>query len=211
MSESVYDVSISRLFADLKAGRKEAADELWTLYFDRLVQVAKRRLTGVPKRVADEEDVAVSVFKSLCAGADRGRFAAHVRRDDLWRLLLHLTRQKAADYVREQTRQKRGGGEVRGDSVFRQAGDNSAAGDMAQFAIDEPTPEYLVMMNEEHARLLELLPDDALRDVAIRRMEGDSNEEIAAALNVSVRSVERKLKLIRGSWEYEITNSGSAT
>lgn len=204
MSESVYDVSITRLFADLKAGREAAADELWTLYFDRLVQVAKRRLSTVPKRVADEEDVALSVFKSLCAGVARGRFAEHVRRDDLWRLLLHLTRQKAAGYVREQTRQKRGGGEVRGESAFLNANTKSAAGDIAEFVIDEPTPEYIAMMNEEHVRLLTLLPDESLRDVAIRRMQGESNEEIALARDVSVRSIERKLNLIRESWNREM-------
>ena len=201
MSESVYDASISQLFADLKAGRTEAADELWTLYFDRLVAVAKRRLANVPKRVADEEDVAISVFKSLCVGAARGRFAEHVRRDDLWRLLLRLTRQKAADYVREQTRQKRGGGHVRGDSVFLDADASSAIGGIDQFVIDEPTPAYLAMMNEEHARLLALLPDETLREVAMRRMSGESNDEMAVALNVSVRSIERKLNLIRESWE----------
>ncbi len=210
MSGSVYDVSISRLFDDLKAGRKEAADELWTLYFDRLVQVAKRRMTGVPKRVADEEDVAVSVFQSLCAGAARGRFAEFVRRDDLWRLLLHLTRQKAAGYVRKQTRQKRGDGKVRGESVFQNPITGSAVGDIDDVVIDEPTPSYLAMMNEEHARLLQLLPDDSLRDVAIRRMQGESNEEIAAVLNLSVRSVERKLNLIRSCWERDMNRGAEA-
>ena len=203
MGDSMYDVSISRLFGDLKAGRKGAADELWALYFDRLVQVAKRRLSAVPKRVADEEDVAVSVFKSLCAGAARGRFAEHMRREDLWRLLLHLTRQKSVDYIRDQTRQKRGGGDVRGESVFLNAATSSSVGGIDQFAAEEPTPEFLMMMNEEHVRLLGLLPDDTLRDIAVRRMQADSNEDIAAALNLSVRSVERKLNLIRGRWERE--------
>ena len=124
-----------------------------------------------------------------------------VRRDDLWRLLLHLTRRKAADYVREQTRQKRGGGHVRGDSVFLDADSSGAIGGIDQFVIDEPTPAYLAMMNEEHVRLLALLPDDTLRDVATRRMSGESHDEIAVALNVSVRSIERKLNLIRESWE----------
>ena len=203
MSDSVYDVSISRLFADLKAGRCEAADELWALYFDRLVQVAKHRLSTVPKRVADEEDVALSVFKSLCAGATRGRFAEHVRRDDLWRLLLHLTRQKTVDYIREQTRQKRGGGDVRGESVFLNAATDSSMGGIDQYVGDEPTPEFLAIMNEEHTRLLDSLPDDILRDIAVRRMQGDSNEDMAAALNLSVRSVERKLSLIRVRWQRE--------
>ena len=127
-----------------------------------------------------------------------------VRRDDLWRLLLHLTRQKAADYVREQTRQKRGGGHVRGDSAFLDADASGAIGGIDQFVIDEPTPAYLAMMNEEHLRLLQLLPEDSLRDVAIRRMQGESNDEIAVALNVSVRSVERKRNLIRDSWKREM-------
>ena len=204
MNDSVDDVSISRLFADLKAGRKEAADDLWTLYFDRLVRVAKRRLSTVPKRVADEEDVALSVLKSLCAGAARGRFAEHVRRDDLWRLLLHLTRQKTAGYVRQQTRQKRGGGAVRGESAFLNANADSTTGDIAEFAVDEPTPEYLVMMNDEHARLLGLLPDGTLRDVALRRMQGQSIAEIAADLRLSTRSIERKLSLIRDRWQKEL-------
>lgn len=203
MSDSVYDASISRLFEDLKAGRQEAAEELWAVYYDRLVGVARRRLAAVPKRAADEEDVAVSVFKSLCLGAARGRFAEHVRRDDLWRLLMHLTKQKSVDYVREQTRKKRGGGEVRGESVFLGAGANPATAGIEQFVGDEPTPEYLAMMNEEHARLLALLPDDQVRDVAVRRLRGESNDEIATALSLSVRSVERKLSLIRSRWESE--------
>jgi DNA-directed RNA polymerase specialized sigma24 family protein len=137
-------------------------------------------------------------------GAARGRFAEHVRRDDLWRLLMHLTRQKSVDYVREQTRKKRGGGEVRGESVFLAAGASPATAGIEQFVGDEPTPEYLAMMNEEHARLLASLPDDQVRDVAVRRMRGESNDEIATALGLSVRSVERKLSLIRARWETEL-------
>lgn len=204
MSDSVYDVSISRLFADLKAGRGEAVDELWKLYFDRLVQVAKRRLSTVPKRVADEEDVALSVFKSLCAGATRGRFSEHVRRNDLWRLLLHLTRQKTAGYVRHQTRQKRGGGVVRGESAFLSANGKSPTGDIAEFAVDAPTPEYIAMMNDEYTRLLSLLPDETLRRVAQRRLQGESIAEIAIDLRLSTRSIERKLSLIRERWQKEL-------
>ena len=32
------------------------------------------------------------------------------------------------------------------------------------------------------------------------RMEGFSNEEIAKALDISIRSVERKLNVIRSTW-----------
>lgn len=83
MNESNYDVSITRLFDELKAGNSQAADELWAVYFERLVAVARKRMRHVPKRAADEEDIALSVFNYLCTGAARGAFAEHVRRDDL--------------------------------------------------------------------------------------------------------------------------------
>ena len=156
-----------------------------------------------PKRAADEEDIALSVFNELCVGAARGGFAEHVRRDDLWHLLLHLTHHKMVNYIREQTRQKRGGGDVRGESVFLNAATGSSMGGIDQIVAEEPTPEFLAVMNEEHARLLDSLPDDTLRGIAVRRMQGDSNEDIAAALNLSVRSVERKFNLIRGRWQRE--------
>ena len=189
MNESNDDASISRLFADLKAGKQDAANELWAIYFDRLVKLARQRLSDVPKRASDEEDVALSVFNSLCVGAERGRFAEHVRRDDLWHLLLHLTKQKTVDYIRHQTRLKRGGGEVRGESVFLDAATSSAIGGLDQIVADEPGPEMLAVMEEQHRRLLEMLPNGTLRQIAIGRMQGETNEEIAVRLKLSVRSV----------------------
>ena len=89
MNGSDYDISITRLFEELKAGKSQAAaEELWAIYFNRLVAVARMRLGQAPKRVADEEDIALSVFNDLCVGAARGNLSEHVRRDDLWHLLL---------------------------------------------------------------------------------------------------------------------------
>jgi DNA-directed RNA polymerase specialized sigma24 family protein len=50
--------------------------------------------------------------------------------------------------------------------------------------------------------LLERL-DSELRNVALRKVEGYSNEEIAAQLGCGLRTVERRLRLIRGIWEQE--------
>ncbi len=80
--------TVTRLFEELKAGKSQAAGELWAVYFNRLVAVARMRLGQAPKRVADEEDIALSVFNDLCVGAARGNLSEHVRRDDLWHLLL---------------------------------------------------------------------------------------------------------------------------
>ena len=203
MSDSNYDVSITRLFDELKAGNPQAAEELWTVYFDRLVAVARKRLGKAPKRAADEDDIALSVFNDLCAGAARGNFAAHVRRDDLWHLLLHLTNRKLVKYVRRETRQKRGGGAVRGESVFLNPATGSAARGLDQIVRNEPTPVMLAALNEQHQRLLGILANETLRRIATWRMQGETNEDIAAKLKLSVRSVDRKLHLIRECWQRE--------
>jgi hypothetical protein len=54
-------------------------------------------LRATSRRVADEEDVALSAFDSFCAGAERGRFPDLKDRDNLWALLVTITARKAAD------------------------------------------------------------------------------------------------------------------
>src|SRR5262245_13660924 len=66
--------SISRLLEGLKAGDDAAAQALWERYCDRLVRLARRKLEARFRRVADEEDIALSAFNSLCLGGRRGRF-----------------------------------------------------------------------------------------------------------------------------------------
>ena len=51
-----------------------------------------------------------------------------------------------------------------------------------------------------NARLLGKLRDETLRQVALWRLEGFTTEEIADHLQCSVRSVARKLELIRRTW-----------
>jgi DNA-directed RNA polymerase specialized sigma24 family protein len=67
----------------------------------------------------------------------------------------------------------------------------------------EPTPEDVVQFAEDCRRFLARLEDPALRSVALRRLEGQTTPEIAAAMAVSTKTVERKLKLIRAIWTEE--------
>jgi DNA-directed RNA polymerase specialized sigma24 family protein len=55
----------------------------------------------------------------------------------------------------------------------------------------------------EFERLLELLSDSQLRSIAVWKWEEYSNEEIAAMLGCTTRTIERKLKLIRTIWSEE--------
>jgi DNA-directed RNA polymerase specialized sigma24 family protein len=146
--------------------------------------------------------VALSAFHSFCARAGRGLFPRLEDRDDLWRLLSTITGRKASYLIRYQNRQKRGGGQVRGESALIDANDPADQG-IAGFLDRGPTPDDAAAFAEDYERLLGKLTDPTLRTIALRRLEGHSNGEIAAVLDVAPRTVDRKLQVIRALWERE--------
>jgi DNA-directed RNA polymerase specialized sigma24 family protein len=190
---------VSRWLTPLQQGDSTAAHQLWQRYFVSLVQLARERLRQMPPRAADAEDVALSAFDSFCRNAERGGFPQLRDRNDLWRVLAVITARKASHLLRDESRQKRGGG-VR--QVETPAEDDQDA-ILEQTFSREPSPELAVQMTEEYERLLRLLGDDQLRQVAVWRMEGHSIEEIAAKAGCAPRSVKRKLQTIRILWEHE--------
>ena len=195
-------VSDSHWIGLLQDGDPAAAQRLWERYFHRLVGLARVKLQGQPRRAADEEDVALSAFASFCRAAEAGRFPQLADRDDLWRLLVTLTERKAHNVVRDQRRQKRGGGAVRGESVFARPDDSAPRGLDGQ-AGREPTPEFAAQVAEECRRLLDRLPDAEMRAIATWKMEGETAPAIAARLGCALSTVERRLRLIRQLWEGE--------
>ena len=84
-------------------------------------------------------------------------------------------------------------------------GDAEIDDGMAQVLSSEPTPEVAAQFAEDYEKLLSKLEDATLRQVALRRLEGHSRDEIAAELGTSVRTVDRKLILIRLMWQDELS------
>jgi DNA-directed RNA polymerase specialized sigma24 family protein len=195
--------SISQWILGAKEGQSQAINALWGQYFQRLVRLARQRLAELPRRVADEEDLALSAFASFCRAAEEGRLPDLADRDGLWRLLITITVQKAIDQARHDGRAKRGGGQVRGESAlaFGDPGDTSHG--LAEVVGDSPTPEFAAIMAEECSRLLNRLEGD-LQQVALAKMEDCTNQEIADRLDCSVSTVERSLRLIRKIWQREM-------
>jgi DNA-directed RNA polymerase specialized sigma24 family protein len=204
------DGSISRWISQLKRGDEAAAQKLWEGYFHRLVALARAKLRGVRRRAEDEEDAALSAFDSFCRGAEQGRFPQLNNRDELWRLLVLITARKACDLAQREGRLKRGGGQVRGDSALR----DPAAGDgqpgWEEVAGAGPTPEFAAQAVEEYRRLLGQLGDDELRSIAVWKMEGHTNQEIADRLGCALPTVERRLRLIRKTWSEEAGETAQA-
>ena len=198
------DHSVTHWIADLKEGDPEAAEQLARRYFDRLVTLARVQLGSSPRRVADEEDIAVSVFQRLCTGADQGKFPQLEDREDLWAVLITVTKGKVADQVFDRKPYPVVDCNVRGHSILGVGTDGQPL-DFAQCVADELSPEFLAQMEEEHQRLLRMLRDDTHRSIAVWRMEGHTNQDIAERLQISVKSVERKLRHIREKWSGEMS------
>ena len=201
---AAFEGPVTQWIYQLQAGDRAAAQELWNRYFQRLVGLARCKLQGAQRRAADEEDVVLSAFESFFRGAEQGRFPRLDDRDNLWRLLVVITERKAWNLVQHERRQKRGGGEVRRESGLADGEDSLAEAGTNEFASREPTPEMAAQVADECRRLLELLGDPTLRCVAVWKMEGYTNAEIADKLGCVAVTVERKLQLIRGLWEKEI-------
>jgi DNA-directed RNA polymerase specialized sigma24 family protein len=129
----------------------------------------------------------------------QGRFPHLDDRHSLWRLLVVITANKALRQLRYEHRLKRGGGTAPGPLGISPLGEEDEAA-LVQVVGEEPTPDFAAQVAEEYRRLLDLLGDETLRQVAVWKMEGYGNDEIAERLACSRRTVARKLEAIRILW-----------
>jgi DNA-directed RNA polymerase specialized sigma24 family protein len=186
--------SVTQWIGCLKAGHEEAAQALWKRYFGSLVRLARGRLRNACRAATDEEDIAVSAFHCFWRAATAGRFPQLADRGNLWRLLATIAAQKAVDQRRRQRRDKRGGGRT------RVAGDLAEGDVLALVAGREPSPELAARLDEEYQHLLDRLGDQELRRIAVWKLEGENNDAIARRLGWGLRTVERKMGVIRAIW-----------
>jgi DNA-directed RNA polymerase specialized sigma24 family protein len=178
----------------LRAGDPVAVRDLWDRYFDRMVALARKKLRGLPGRASDEEDVALSAFKSFCRAVEDGRCDEALAPDGLWTLMMALTARKAINLWRYETREKR----------HRPASDQHVNQQLlSKIAGREPGPEFIALMADECERLFRRLDDPELKAIALRKMEGLTNAEIARELDLTLRTIERRVRLIRNRLEDE--------
>ncbi len=192
--------SVSQWLLKIRNGDEEAAAELWKAYFSRLTSLVRARLRARPRRVCDEEDIALSAFDSFFRAARQGRFPNLNDRHDLWQVLVLLAVRKTALAGRRETRRKRGGGKVRGHSAFINIDGRTDPDALLDGVAAEPSPELAAVLAEDFSALIVRLNDDTLQRIALWKLEGYSNSEIAHRLGRQPRTVERKLHLIRTIW-----------
>lgn len=198
------DESVTQWLARLKVRDEDslAQQQIYGRYIPQLLDFVRNRLRDAPRRVADEEDIANEALDSLFRGIRDARFAKLDGREDLWEVLRMLARRRVVDQLRRDLSLKR---RVCGESVLDAGGDSSCSDGMQQVADQRHGPDSLVQMHEAFCRRLEQLakPEYAqhrLPEIAQWKLEGKTNDEIAAALGCVTRTVERRLDLIRKIW-----------
>jgi DNA-directed RNA polymerase specialized sigma24 family protein len=196
--------SVTAWIGQVNSGDRDAAQKLWERYYEGLVRLARANLpAGRRKQGDDEADVAVSAMDSFLKAAQHGRFPKLHSRDNLWALLATITMRKAWKVARRERRNL----EV-GESALGLKPDDSQGLQVWERVLSrEPTPEFAAQMAEQCHRLLDRLgekKEQNLVSVALWKMEGYTNAEIAAKLGRVVATVERKLQTIRKIWEKEM-------
>jgi DNA-directed RNA polymerase specialized sigma24 family protein len=195
--------SITRLIIDLRSDqarvREVAARLVWGRYFQELLCLARNNLSARIRSREDEEDVLQSMYKSFCLRQRRGDFDL-ANRDQLWDLLVQITLRKARNTA---TRHLQGKRDVRREDAPAdgRCDEELKPTILDQINSDGPTPAEAALMNEALERRFQMLKDLHLRQIALRKLEGYTNQEIAAQLDCTVRTVERKLERIRAYWQ----------
>lgn len=194
MDDTHGEQSVTQWIDGAKVGNEESRHALWTRYYQRLVTSIRKRLHSGERRTADEEDLASVAFAEVFRALDEGRLERLDGRDGLWHLLMYIADQKLIDQRRYQHREKRGGGKVRGHSAF------GIDADGAFNDVPDPNPEFVDQFDLTVGESLTVLRED-LRQVAIWKLSGYTNKEIAVRLGCVEESVRRKVLLIRSNWE----------
>ncbi|MCA9049023.1 MAG: hypothetical protein KDA89_09875 [Planctomycetaceae bacterium] len=190
---------MTRLIFRVQEGDEYAAAKLWEHFSSRLVRAVRNRISRSARRVSDEDDIVNCAFEHCFRAIREARYPDLRDRHSLWGFLLSVSERRLVNLNRDHSRQKRGGGNVRGESVFFRP-DNPGRRGIEDVAGADPPPEIIVAVAEQSARLLDCL-DDVKRQIALLKLAGYTDNDIGKELRISESTVVRKLALIRSAWQ----------
>jgi RNA polymerase sigma-70 factor (ECF subfamily) len=191
------------LVARWRAGDQRAAAELFRRYADRLIALARSRLSTRMAQRIDPEDVVQSAYRSFFADSRDDRYDVE-RGGDLWQLLVTITLHKLHHHVTQASAQKRA---VERECHF--GSEDSLLGIQAHLSAHEPSPMEAVALSELLEQVMRQL-DPRERRMLELRLQGYNLDEIATQTQLSRRTVKRVLKEVKERlqhWQSKIADA----
>ncbi len=173
-----------------RAGDEQAAAELYNCYVERLIALARTRLSRKMGRRVGPDDIVQSVFRSFFTKARDGQFV-FAESEDLWRLLSNITVTKV---LRSVQRNRRGKRSIDLEESIMAPG--ASVRIPAEFVLNGPSPTHAVALLEEMEHVMSGLKP-LYREVLEMRLRGDTTEVIAEQTSRSERTVRRVLEHIK--------------
>ena len=189
------------LLARWKNGDESAAGELFDRYVNRLVGLARSRLSDRMKRRVEPEDVVQSAYRSFFRKAGQDQYALE-KSGDLWKLLAAITVNKVRGQVEFHTAKKRG---VYAEESIR--GEDRCEYSFPVEAIaEDPTPDDAAAVVEQLQSVMEGL-DDLQRRIFELALQNHDENQIAEQVQRSGRTVRRTLQQIRQELENRLSGT----
>ena len=187
--------SVKHLVSRVEQQDSGAVETLLNLYLPRLEKLSAKLLSGYPGAAIGPEDIAQSTMKSFVLKLSTQNTLSFSSHDSLWSFLATCAKRKAQNKKRDARTLKRGQGKTQLAS--------EATPDALGFSPVE-TAEGTVLANdldEACVDLLEALPSEELRTIAILKLHGYSPEEIAHVISKERSTAYRKIELIKKIWK----------
>jgi RNA polymerase sigma-70 factor (ECF subfamily) len=185
MAEPAEDNSLVSKF---RKGDQDAARQIVDRYLDRLLTLARRRISQRLASRVDPEDIVQSVFRTFFGRVKDGQFV-FADQDDLCKLLMRITLHKTLRQVAYHKAAKRD------PNMETPHGEHHHEQLMALFD-EEPTQEATVAFLDQLEHFLaQLRPQE--REILEMRLQGNSNEEIASKLGIYDRKIRRVIEHVR--------------
>jgi RNA polymerase sigma factor (sigma-70 family) len=176
---------VRELVERLRSGDAQAAEEIFARYAQRLTSLAEQQLSHKLAARLDGADVVQSVFRTFFRRSAAGEFRIDSS-DELWRLLVQITLQKARAKSRHHTAGPR--------NVAAEAPGRGAL--LYELVAHEPGPEEAAALVDQVEALLRGLPPQYCELLQLR-LEGHTVSDTAARLGLSRRTVHRALHLLQ--------------
>ena len=192
----MIDEDSMQLLSRWKAGDETAAKELFDRYVNRLVRLARARLSDRMLRRVEPEDVVQSAYRSFFRKAGDEQYTLE-KSGDLWKLLATITLFKVRGQVEYHTAQKRG---VYSEESTNNRGDASNYRVKPEAVAEDPTPEDAAAVVEELRTVMQGL-DQQQRRIMELALQNHDVDEISRQIQRSGRTVRRTIQQIRDDLE----------